>query len=970
MADVFISYSRRDSDFVRRLHDALASRSRDVWVDWEDIPLSADWWREIRENIEAADTFVFVISPDSILSKICRDEIEYAADNHKRIIPLLYRDISAIQRDNPDSIHPAISTYNWVKITPESDFEQGVDNLLRTIDTDLDHVRQHTRLLVRAKEWEARNRDAAILLNGARIREFRDWLARSADKQPAPTDLQRAFLLASEIAFNRRQRLALVIVLVATLVTFGLVTTALVQSQRTIQAESTSVAIRATSDQQLLFLTQAQATSEAIRLQATLQQATNEARQTAIRQEQDDRIREVQATLTQQAVVRGTETAIFSTLDALQRQQDVVDSYATEIAATRSALEVIATLFALPTPSQPPTADPTQLASELGTRIASDLFSDATRRAEEALGLALAQTATAQANVGGVSPTEDALRTRIAQAPTETQTPAPIATATATATETPTPTPSETPSPTATERVAESLLPQAVAGQWFVAMDGSDANPCHNPEQPCASIAAALAKAAPADTVNLAQGLYFEKVTLSQDVILQGTDPLLTILSGDNQGTTLRVAPGVKARVVGLNISGGQADERGGGILNEGTLWLEDSLISGNTASGAGGGIANLGALVLDGSSVSNNYARWSGGVYNAYGARFVALRGGAVINNTAAISIGNDTYDDTCSDATKALLRQAESTCAGLEEGQVCYLAPDVALVPQAGQAVAWELGSRAPISAIDRLIFQTAGEGSDGAQGAVVARLLANADFATPNEPLSVLVRGGEAIPYTDDLRPGGQALVNTAFGSPLNLRSAPSLRADVILGLLTGQVVTLLDGPERADGVTWWQVRLSNGVQGWSAERAGEIQTLLPIEAGSVGIGGRYWAIPQTGRGINLRADFGLRGRVLSLVARGREVVILDGPQEADGTRWWRVYVPYLNEEGWMAEQVDGQRALVPITGLSDGSLGTAQAFYEAANVCLPYPLGPSFVPILRSGDGQTSLRLFSEALLNNP
>ena len=65
MADVFISYSRRDTDFVRRLHEALNARGRDTWVDWEDIPLTAEWWEEIKTGIEATDSFVFIISPDS-----------------------------------------------------------------------------------------------------------------------------------------------------------------------------------------------------------------------------------------------------------------------------------------------------------------------------------------------------------------------------------------------------------------------------------------------------------------------------------------------------------------------------------------------------------------------------------------------------------------------------------------------------------------------------------------------------------------------------------------------------------------------------------------------------------------------------------------------------------------------------------------------------------------------------------------
>ncbi|MBV9465035.1 MAG: toll/interleukin-1 receptor domain-containing protein, partial [Solirubrobacterales bacterium] len=40
MTAVFISYSRRDQGFVKRLHDALKSRQYEVWVDWEDIPPS------------------------------------------------------------------------------------------------------------------------------------------------------------------------------------------------------------------------------------------------------------------------------------------------------------------------------------------------------------------------------------------------------------------------------------------------------------------------------------------------------------------------------------------------------------------------------------------------------------------------------------------------------------------------------------------------------------------------------------------------------------------------------------------------------------------------------------------------------------------------------------------------------------------------------------------------------------------
>ena len=39
----FVSYSRRDSAFVRRLVDALTERDITVWLDEEDIPPAARW---------------------------------------------------------------------------------------------------------------------------------------------------------------------------------------------------------------------------------------------------------------------------------------------------------------------------------------------------------------------------------------------------------------------------------------------------------------------------------------------------------------------------------------------------------------------------------------------------------------------------------------------------------------------------------------------------------------------------------------------------------------------------------------------------------------------------------------------------------------------------------------------------------------------------------------------------------------
>jgi hypothetical protein len=39
---VFISYSRKDTEFVRKLNDSLDASEIGAWVDWESVPPSSE----------------------------------------------------------------------------------------------------------------------------------------------------------------------------------------------------------------------------------------------------------------------------------------------------------------------------------------------------------------------------------------------------------------------------------------------------------------------------------------------------------------------------------------------------------------------------------------------------------------------------------------------------------------------------------------------------------------------------------------------------------------------------------------------------------------------------------------------------------------------------------------------------------------------------------------------------------------
>jgi WD40 repeat protein len=204
MADVFISYSRKDKAFVQVLHQALAESKYDAWIDWQDIPPTADWWAEIEAGIEAADAFLFVISPDSVTSKVCNQEVDHAVANHKRFIPILRR-----EGFEQEQLHVALSRHNWLYFKEDDEFNLAFAKLIETLNTDLTDVKSHTRLLVRSLEWEKKQRRDDLLLRGQDLIEAEQWLdnALEANHEPLPTEQQKIFIHKSRDAEEANQRL-------------------------------------------------------------------------------------------------------------------------------------------------------------------------------------------------------------------------------------------------------------------------------------------------------------------------------------------------------------------------------------------------------------------------------------------------------------------------------------------------------------------------------------------------------------------------------------------------------------------------------------------------------------------------------------------------------------------------------------------------------------------------------------------
>ncbi|MEM6840406.1 MAG: toll/interleukin-1 receptor domain-containing protein, partial [Cyanobacteria bacterium P01_C01_bin.120] len=182
--DVFISYSRVDSDFARQLNDRLQLQGKLTWFDQESIASGADFQQEIYRGIETSDHFLFILSPEAVNSPYCADEVEYAQKLHKRIVTVLCRPI-----DTSD-LHPVLAAVQWIDFRKhDGDFNANFRDLLRTLETDRAHLEAHTRLLVRALEWEHKNQSKDLLLRGKQLETVIEWLTQNAEKEPRSTQL-------------------------------------------------------------------------------------------------------------------------------------------------------------------------------------------------------------------------------------------------------------------------------------------------------------------------------------------------------------------------------------------------------------------------------------------------------------------------------------------------------------------------------------------------------------------------------------------------------------------------------------------------------------------------------------------------------------------------------------------------------------------------------------------------------------
>jgi WD40 repeat protein len=214
---LFLSYARVDAPLVKQASALLVERGWKTWVDRSDIPSASDWMSAIRAGIEEADGFVFVMTPHSIASRMCRVELSIATELAKRLLPLMPIDAATWAADTakinadpklaPAADVPAeLAKLDYIDLADfigrPDPFAALIDELVTAASRDLDWLRRHTRLQQDVRRWVDTRYAPSVLLREPLLAEAERMLS-VADKEPALTDLQREFVVTSRTELTR-----------------------------------------------------------------------------------------------------------------------------------------------------------------------------------------------------------------------------------------------------------------------------------------------------------------------------------------------------------------------------------------------------------------------------------------------------------------------------------------------------------------------------------------------------------------------------------------------------------------------------------------------------------------------------------------------------------------------------------------------------------------------------------------------
>jgi photosystem II stability/assembly factor-like uncharacterized protein len=118
----FISYSREDSELALKLAEDLKAAGAAVWLDQLDIAPGQRWARAVEDALNACPRMLVILSPASVGSRHVEDEVAFALEEGKTVIPVVYRECKIPFR---------LRSFQHLDV--RTDYTRGIENLVRVL---------------------------------------------------------------------------------------------------------------------------------------------------------------------------------------------------------------------------------------------------------------------------------------------------------------------------------------------------------------------------------------------------------------------------------------------------------------------------------------------------------------------------------------------------------------------------------------------------------------------------------------------------------------------------------------------------------------------------------------------------------------------------------------------------------------------------------------------------------------------
>ncbi len=153
----FLCYVRTDSEFVLRLAKELRAVGANVWLDRLDILGGQHWDSTVEQALKSCKGMIAVLSPEAVASNNVMDEVSYALNEGKLVVPVLLRSCDIPFR---------LQRVQYIDFT--ADYATGFSQLLRALGIQQPSLPQQSESTIgEQKPAEVRNKSRIAKVLGA-----------------------------------------------------------------------------------------------------------------------------------------------------------------------------------------------------------------------------------------------------------------------------------------------------------------------------------------------------------------------------------------------------------------------------------------------------------------------------------------------------------------------------------------------------------------------------------------------------------------------------------------------------------------------------------------------------------------------------------------------------------------------------------------------------------------------------------